>query len=88
VGHEDVSALGNGSMLTWLGSVLDVRLPATPGAPLTALEASSGWLGNQTTLEVASWADYTGERTTASWLFSQVAARSWNRLGSPPTGGE
>ncbi len=88
VGHEDVSALGNGSMLSWLGLVLDVRLPATPGAPLPALEVSSGWLGNQTTLEVASWADYTGDRTTASWLFSEGAARSWNRLGSPPTGGE
>jgi len=88
VAHEDVTSLGNGSMVGWLASALDRRLPSTPGAALTALEESAGWLGNQTTLQVAAWSDYAGDRTAASWLLSQADAQSWKVLGSPPTGGE
>lgn len=88
VAHEDVSSLGNGTMAGWLASVLEVRLPASSGAPLVALAESSGWLGNQATLDIAGWADYPGDRTSASWLLSAPEAASWKRLGSPPSGGE
>lgn len=87
VGHEDVSGLGNGSMAGWLGSVLDLRVPATPGTPLVARGESSGWLGNQTTLDIATWADFPGDRSQASWLLSAGDAGAWKRLGSPPSGG-
>lgn len=87
VGHEDVTSLGNGSMVGWLGSVLELRLPATPAGALIARDESSGWLGNQTTLDIAAWADYSGDRAAASWLLSAREAASWKGLGSPSSGG-
>ena len=88
VAHEDVSSLGNGSMVGWLGSALELRLPATAAGPLVPLDESAGWLGNQTTLDITAWADYPGNRAEASWLLSAGEAVSWKRLGSPQTGGE
>lgn len=78
---------GNGVRVGWLADVLAHRLPSTPGDPLVALDEASGWLGNQTTLEIAPWADYPGQRTAASWLLSELAATSWKNLGTPRTGG-
>jgi hypothetical protein len=88
VAHEDVSSLGNGAMAGWLGSVLELRLPVTMGAPLVALAEPSGWLGNQSSLDTATWADYPGDRAAASWLLSAPEAASWKRLSSPPSGGD
>ena len=47
---------------------------------------TSGWLGDQTTLEIAPWATFSGDPTAASWLLSPSVASSWKALGTP-TGG-
>lgn len=87
IGHFTATPRGNAAELTWMRIVLGLRLPASPGGPLVSLAESSGWLGNQSTLEVAPWSDYTGDRTEASWLLSQQAAASWRTLGSSEGGG-
>jgi hypothetical protein len=86
VQHGEATGRGNSANVSWIQTVLTLRLPATPGDPLVALDESSGWLGNQTTLDIAAWADYTGDRPSASWLLNQSAATSWKTLGTT-TGG-
>jgi hypothetical protein len=88
VGHPVASSRGNGAASSWITNALALRLPATPGDPLIGLDQPSGWLGNQTTLEIAPWADYPGDPAAASWLLSQSAATSWKDLGTPPPGGD
>lgn len=83
VAHDVATALANSAAIDWLSEALSRRLPATPGNPLVALSEPSGWLGNQATREIASWAAYTGDRTTASWLLSSAIAASWQQLGTP-----
>lgn len=80
--HSTVSDLGNSAAIGWLQSVLSRRLPGSAGDPLVALDETTGWLGNQSTLEIAAWADYTGNRTTASWLLTQADAVFWKSLGT------
>lgn len=82
VGHHVATVQGNSAALEWINTALTLRLPVTAGNPLNALDEASGWLGNQTTLEIASWADYPDDPTTASWLLSQSAAASWQFLGT------
>jgi len=71
-------------VLEWISTALTRRLPATAGGPLVDLDPASGWLGNQSSLAIAAWANYPDDRTTASWLLSQAVASSWQRLGTPP----
>ena len=85
--HNVATSRGNSVAVSWISDALALRLPATPGDPLIALDQASGWLGNQTTLEFAPWADYPGDRPTASWLLSESAATSWRLLGTPTTDG-
>jgi hypothetical protein len=87
VGHSVATDVGNGAVITWISAALSLRLPPTAGSPLIPLTESTGWLGDQATREIASWAAYTGDRTTASWLLSQTTATSWQQLGSPTSGG-
>ncbi|MGH7582235.1 MAG: carboxypeptidase regulatory-like domain-containing protein [Gemmatimonadales bacterium] len=83
-GHAEDSAPLNTATIDWISQVLTRRLPTTSGDPLITLDQTSGWLGNQATLEIAPWASYSGDRTTASWLLSQSAATSWQGLGETP----
>jgi hypothetical protein len=87
VGHEQASARGNAAATGWVSRALDLRLPSTPGEPLVPLGEQSGWLGNQSTLSVAAWADYAGDRAAASWLLNETTAGSWRLLGTPQSGG-
>lgn len=84
VGHSDATSTGNGAAVSWLADVLTLRLPAVAGNPLVSLAESSGWLGNQSTHEVAAWADYPADRTQASWLLSEGSASLWQTLATPP----
>ncbi|HET8634584.1 MAG TPA: carboxypeptidase regulatory-like domain-containing protein [Gemmatimonadales bacterium] len=87
VRHEQASARGNAAATGWISRVLDLRLPSTPGDQLITLGEQSGWLGNQSTLSIAPWADYVGNRATASWLLNEATAGSWKLLGAPPGSG-
>jgi hypothetical protein len=85
--HDTASTEANGAAVNWISAVLTLRLPATPGAPLVTLDETTGWLGDQTTLQIASWANFAGPRDSASWLPSQATALSWQNLGTPSGGG-
>jgi hypothetical protein len=85
--HSQATARANAACVTWLGRAIDSRLPSTPGGALVALDEESGWLGNQSTLAIAAWADYADDRTAASWLLNETIAKSWQQLGTTPTGG-
>ncbi|HET9603955.1 MAG TPA: carboxypeptidase-like regulatory domain-containing protein [Gemmatimonadales bacterium] len=87
VRHEQASGRGNSAGTGWISSLLDLRLSSTPGEPLMVLDEQSGWLGNQSTLSVAAWADYAGDRAAASWLLNEAAAASWKLLGTSQGGG-
>ncbi|HEU4830458.1 MAG TPA: carboxypeptidase-like regulatory domain-containing protein [Gemmatimonadales bacterium] len=82
IGHRNPTSEGNAATINWFRGVLALRLPAASGAPLPAVDKESGWLGNQTSLEIASWAEYAGDRMSASWLLSEAAALVWKRLMS------
>lgn len=82
VAHNVATDLGNQVAIEWISTALTQRIPGTSGDPLIALDPASGWLGNQTTLEIAPWADYPEDRTRASWLLSPDAAMSWQLLGT------
>jgi hypothetical protein len=84
IGHAVATESGNAANVSWIAMVMALRLPATPGAPLIALDEPSGWLGNQSTLEIAPWSDFTGVRASASWLLSSSAAVAWKSLGTRP----
>ncbi len=79
-GHQPTAG-GNTTAVSWIRDALDRRLPTTAGQPLIALDEASGWLGNQTTLNIAAWADYQGDRTVASWILSAPQASSWRKFG-------
>jgi hypothetical protein len=81
VGHNVATGLGNQVALEWISTALTRRVPGTSGDSLIALDPVSGWLGNQTTLKIATWADYAEDRTKASWLLSPNVATSWKLLG-------
>ncbi|HEX6990571.1 MAG TPA: carboxypeptidase-like regulatory domain-containing protein [Gemmatimonadales bacterium] len=86
--HAQASARANAACVAWLSRVAGLRLPSASGTSLIMLEEESGWLGNQTSLSTAAWADYTGDRAAASWLLNEAAAGSWKILGTPEgTGG-
>lgn len=82
VGHRVATNRGNSTVTGWISMALALRVPATPGDPLVGLAEQSGWLGNTSTLEIAAWADYVGDRTAASWLLSQAAATAWQQLAT------
>jgi hypothetical protein len=82
VAHDEASAVANAAMINWITAVLGLRLGAAAGDPLNALTEPSGWLGNQSTLAIASWATYPDDPTVASWLLSQSVATTWQALGT------
>ena len=81
IDHDDATSAAGATVLGWISEALGRRLPAAAGDPLVGLIEDSGWLGNQSTLEIAAWADYPGERPEASWLPSRSTAEGWQALG-------
>lgn len=82
-GHERM--LDVGLLFSWMDAVLEQRLPEAPapGASLRPISEESGWLGNPETGAVASFEDYDGVKTQASWLPSAEAAQGWSAFVSP-----
>jgi hypothetical protein len=77
VPHHSLSLAQRQLTLVWIANVLDVRLPVYPPEPLRDLVETDGWLGNPIRGDVSSWADYSGERATASWFPTRAAAEWW-----------
>jgi Carboxypeptidase regulatory-like domain len=86
VEHGQATSLANSVMTGWITAALGLRLPASSSAPLVSLAEASGWLGDQSTLEIAPWATFPGNPRTASWLLSPSVAASWKVLGTPVGG--
>lgn len=86
VGHSVATSLGNAVTIGWIAAALNLRLPPASSDPLIALAETSGWLGDQSTLEIAPWATFSGDPTAASWLLSPSVASSWKALGTPAGG--
>lgn len=79
--HHQLTAKTQQLVLSWFRTLLDLRLPATPGGPLRALREEDGWLGDLTTRNVSAWSTYVGDRRAASWLPTQPSAEAWRTLG-------
>ena len=79
IGHGAPSSLANQAAIGWIGEALK-RLPAAAGDPLVAFDESAGWLGDPATLAITPWADYPGDRATASWHLSQSAGQTWQAV--------
>jgi pimeloyl-ACP methyl ester carboxylesterase len=81
-----IDAFGHGPIVdidllfAWIEAVLAARLPATAGAPLRAMTETAGWLGNQSTGAISSYACYGSAHSSASWLPSQGTALGWQRM--------
>jgi len=85
VPHHSLSALQRQVTISWISTILERRLPYEPGwDPLIGIAPASGWLGNRTTGKASSWATYSGNRASASWLPSQPTATEWEMLVAPP----
>jgi hypothetical protein len=67
-------------MFDWIDAVLAARLPESAGEPLRPMPETTGWLGNRSTGAIATYSCYTSTRSSASWLPSQEAALSWQRM--------
>jgi len=90
VPHHSLSLSQRLLTLAWINQVLEARLPANPSEPLRDLAEADGWLGDQATGDISSWASYSGDRSSASWLPSQGAAEGWQNFMSlqlPPAEG-
>ena len=74
--HHSLSPAQTRLIINWMSEVLAGRLPAEGGPPLEMLE-SNGWLGDPVTGEVAPSREYTGDRSSTSWLPSEPRAREW-----------
>ena len=74
VPHHSLSLTQRLMTLAWIGSVLDVRMPANGFAPPRDLAETDGWLGDPSTGDVSPWASYPGDRASAAG-----SPRRWER---------
>jgi hypothetical protein len=59
-----------------------------PGAPVALRQVgeTSGWLGDRTSLSIAAYPCFPGNKLAASWLPSEQTARDWqSMMGSVTT---
>ena len=82
-GHFELSDASRNLTIGWMVTILELRLPLTPGTALTDIPEVSGWLGNRTTFEIAPYADYADNKLEASWLPSQGTAQAWKLFVTP-----
>ena len=67
-------------LFDWIGAVLAARLPLSPGAPLQAITLMDGWLGDRMTGAISTYACFSSNQASASWLPSQQTALDWQRM--------
>ncbi len=71
--------------IPFFDACLAQRLPAPTTGTVTLLpmDTANAWLGSQTTFAIASDASYSGTKTTASWLPTQIMAQKWSEFANP-----
>lgn len=88
VPHFALTPVQRALTLNWMRTILEARLSASAsGHPLQAIGEATGWLGDQATGTVASWATYAGDPAAASWLPSQTTAEDWSTFVGPSLAG-
>jgi len=78
--HFSLSPAQRQATISWMSTILELRLPSTPSEPLSEIAETSGWLGDHATGESASWVSFSGDRALASWLPSEATAGEWETL--------
>jgi hypothetical protein len=66
----------------WMEAVLTARLPLPGQTGLRAIQETSGWLGDQSTLQIGSYACFGDGKREASWLPTEPTARGWHKVSS------
>jgi hypothetical protein len=67
-------------LFDWIDAVLAARLPLSPGAPLHAITVTDGWLGDRSSGAISTYACFTANQSSASWLPSRETALDWQRM--------
>jgi len=88
--HTDSTEDFSKALLPWLGAVIEARLPASASGQdaatrFTELAESSGWLGDLRTKEIATFADFKGDKAKANWFPNEDAAKAWKSHAMAPT---
>jgi pimeloyl-ACP methyl ester carboxylesterase len=81
--HRSVEALkrANDLAIPWITAVFRQRI-APSSARLRSVSDSSGWIGDQRSLEIALHGSFSGSKTDASWLPDETSARAWRVVSS------
>jgi hypothetical protein len=80
-GSEEALRSANRLLIPWLTAVVRQRLPEK-GASLRPLPDTTGWLGDIDTGEIAPYSQFLGQRTAATWLPDEAAARGWQAIAA------
>lgn len=66
---------------TFLRAYIELRMGDDfgPGQKLNKIDLTEGWVGNPKTYQVASFAEYSGNKQAAIWLPNENAALAWQQ---------
>lgn len=56
--------------------------PTTGAVTLRPMDTANAWLGNQTTFAIATDTSFSGTKTSASWLPTQILAQKWSEFAN------
>lgn len=78
----------NEVVIPWTEAIIRLRLPVTTGSPkgpikLRDVRLENGWLGEIDTGAIASYAQFDGKRSIASWFPTEKIARAWVKFAFP-----
>lgn len=86
VPHHSLTPAQRELTTLWMSTVLAIRLRATASAPLREVDASSGWVGDIASGEVARADEFPGH-VSGSWFPSEEIAERWKTFAkhrAPP----
>lgn len=78
--HHSLTPAHHRMTVDWMRAIAELRLPREGSGTPREVDETSGWLGDRATGDAAPWADFTRDRSLASWLPSREAAESWEAL--------
>ncbi|MEM9366129.1 MAG: hypothetical protein AAGD07_09040 [Planctomycetota bacterium] len=75
-------------VVPWTEAMIQLRLPEdadprTGPVQLASVDATRGWLGDVSTGEVATHAQFDGDQSKASWFPNEEVAQAWSRFSYP-----
>ncbi len=79
---------GNDVVIPWTEAVIQLRLPEHPGSKTKAVELrdlqiEDGWFGDVETGRVATYQNFKGEKSNASWFPNEAVAKAWREFSFP-----